>query len=108
MAPDGTVLVDVIWTYRIGPRFPDTLIRAEIVNSSGQAVASSAYNITCNPADSMQCEGKTSLALRFGEKDGAGAPAPWPTGEYTLHVTRAYAGLAQAVSLSERIVQVFE
>ncbi len=105
MAPDGSLVVNVIWTYRIGPRFPVTDVRATVQDKGGNTVASSAYTITCETATSLLCEGQQPLALHFGQTEDVNQPAAWPTGSYTLEVTQASGGL-NPVSLVERSLQV--
>jgi hypothetical protein len=105
MAPDGSLVVNVIWSYRIGPKFPVTAVRAAVQDKSGDIVASAVYTITCETATSLLCEGQQPLALHFGEKDEAGQPTPWPVGSYTLQVTQASGGLIP-LPLVERPIRV--
>jgi hypothetical protein len=89
ITPEGSVVVDVTWSYRIGPRFPLTTVRADIVDDKGEAVSSAAHTFECG-GDTLVCEGKQALTLQYGEKDGQGAAQPWPVGTYALHVVRIY------------------
>lgn len=106
IAPEGGVSVDITWTYRIGPRFPVTTIRAEIVDDQGQTVASEAYTFEC-VGDSLNCAGQRAFTLRYGVREGQGAAQPWPVGSYSLQVTRTYQG-ARAERLTVRPVQVID
>lgn len=110
MASDGALLIDLTWDYRIGPRFPVTEIRAEIVTSGGDSLASDVFTINCG-AQSLSCEGKQGMALRYMQFTGtppATTPTTkqaWPVGSYTLRVWRTYIGTA-AQSIAERVIVV--
>src|SRR4051794_6850577 len=90
---DGSVVVNAKWDYRIGPRFPQTTVRAQVTDSTGVVVASDEYSFDCASSDSMQCNGSQRLTLNFGVKNKAGTRSNWPAGGYNLIVTRAYADL---------------
>ncbi|MCC7207676.1 MAG: hypothetical protein IT323_10230 [Anaerolineae bacterium] len=107
VSPPGIVIVDVAWRYRIGPRFPVTTLRAEISDGAGVVVASDELTITCETAGSLQCDGDQPLTLRFGSLDaGAGGDTAslWPVGEYTLRVTRAFAGISPATLVNRPVI----
>ena len=99
----ATVVVDLDWTYRIGPRFPITIIRAEVQDANGEVVAETEYTIDCSLAGSLQCDGSHPLILAFDAPNDT--RAPWPVGNYALHVTRAYVGIAP-IELVTRQMQV--
>src|SRR5436190_15398510 len=72
--PDGTITVEVKWNYRIGPRFPVTVVRAEAISPSDSNIASSKeFMIDCG-TEVMQCQGDQQLQLNFGVKDNQGTP----------------------------------
>lgn len=104
VSPEGAVVVEVAWRYRIGPRFPVTVLRAEITDGAGQIVAAEEFTIDCDGAGSLQCDGEKPLNLRFGAQGGAGDARPWPVGAYTLRVTRAYAGIAPTTLVDRPVV----
>jgi hypothetical protein len=96
ISPLGGVEILVRWDYRIGPRFPITIIRAEALDSNQQVVASDTFKIDCGNA-TLACRGEHPLALYFRVKDSQGQRGLWPLGDYVLRVTRAYADLSPAV-----------
>ncbi len=107
VSPQGIVIVDVAWRYRIGPRFPITILRAEISDSLGAVVASDELTINCDAAGSLQCDGDHPLALRFGNLDvgeGGDAASLWPVGEYRLRVTRSFAGISPATLVDRPVI----
>lgn len=109
MSDKGNVLVEVGWVYRIGPKFARTLIRAEAINDKKEVVAAEEFTVDCGTA-TLQCEGSTILTLNFGRLTTATAEpvsGEWSAGEYTIRVTRAFAGLATAI-VTEQTVIVFE
>ena len=106
IATDGAVIIDVHWEYRIGPRFPVTIVQAQVHNTSGDIVAADKYTITCG-SDTMACTGERALTLRFGVRESTGTQATWPVGSYTLTVTRTFAG-ANTETLTERPLIVAE
>jgi len=93
-----TLVTTIQWTYRIGPRFPVTTIRAAVQDESGKTVAATSHTIQCG-SDALSCVGDTPLALTFGVVDGAGTATQWPIGRYTVTVTRTYAGVENAPSV---------
>jgi hypothetical protein len=96
MTPDGTLEVQVRWDYRIGPRFPVTVVRADVLNTNQDLVASESYTIDCG-IEALECNGNTPLLLNFGIKDKAGTRAPWPDGEYSVLVIRTFVGFKPSV-----------
>jgi hypothetical protein len=102
--PDGRVLVAVRWDYKIGPTFPQTVMRAQAFDQLGKAVASNTYTIKCGNA-SLGCSGAASLSLDFGVLDNVGTRAAWPAGDYTVQVTRAFTDLNTTVLL-RRVLKV--
>jgi hypothetical protein len=104
LGPDGTVVVQVNWDYRIGPRFPTTIVQAEALDASSKIVASTKYTIDCG-SSSLQCDGATPISLEYGVIDTKGTRSAWPPGTYTIRVTRAYVGYSPKV-VSERQLQV--
>jgi hypothetical protein len=104
IGPDGTVLVRVNWDYRIGPRFPMTVVQVEALDQSSKIVALTKYTIDCGTS-SLQCDGTTPISLEHGVVDKKGTRSAWPPGDYTIRVTRAYVGYTPKV-VSERQLQV--
>jgi hypothetical protein len=96
ISPPGGVEILVRWNYRIGPRFPITVVRAEALDNNQQIVASDTFTIDCGNA-TLDCSGEHSLALYFRVKDSQGQRGLWPLGDYVLRITRAYADLSPAV-----------
>ncbi len=95
IAPSNSLDVTVIWDYRIGPRFPDTLIHLEAIDQNNEVVAADDYKITCADA-TLTCAGTQILSLTFGVKtpdDKKKARANWPEGSFTLRGTWIYAGV---------------
>ena len=90
--PNGRVLVALRWDYKIGPTFPQTVIRAQALDQAGKIISSDKYTINCGSA-SLGCSGSTSLSLDFGVMDKVGTKAAWPAGDYTVQVTRAFTEL---------------
>lgn len=87
LKPDQHLNVDVTWDYRIGPRFPLTVVHADVLRESDDAIVTSGdYKIDCGTA-ALSCSGSTKFSLF--PKDGN----PWQVGDYVLTLTRAYAGL---------------
>lgn len=106
LAPSSALVTTVQWTYRIGPRFPVTTIRATVQDEGGNTVAAASHTIQCG-ADALSCVGDTPLALAFGVIDGAGSAAQWPIGRYTVTVTRTYSGVENSPALlTERSLAV--
>jgi hypothetical protein len=112
MTPDGQVLVNLRWAYRIGPRFPRTIIRVQALNEGSIVVASANYLVNCG-TEALLCEGSSTVALRFGVRvdvtptptsgpSAAGTPSStpsvadqgWKTGTYTIEVLRSDEGFA--------------
>ncbi len=103
MKPDNSLRARVAWDYRIGPRFQVTVIHAEVSrNDTNEVVASDDYTIDCGSAP-LQCQGSTILLLDFAVKGDQGTRAPWPTGDYTLRVTRTYIGFKPVPVTSQPI-----
>lgn len=106
LAPSSDLVMEVRWTYTIGPRFPVTTIRAEMHDDAGKMVSAASHVITCGES-ALQCEGDTPVTLAFGVVNGAGQDAQWPVGRYTVTVTRAYAGVSGSpVQLVQRSIAV--
>ena len=104
IVPDETILVHAKWDYRIGPRFPDTVIHAAVTSAStGQIVASDENTILCG-AETIQCVGEYQLTLKFGVTDKTGTPAGWPPGNYTVVVTSSIADLKPTELLRQAFV----
>ena len=104
ITPDETILVRAKWDYRIGPRFPDTVIRAVVTTAStGQIVASDENTILCG-AETIQCVGEYQLAPKYGVTDKTGTPASWPPGNYTVVVTSSIADLKPTELLRQAFV----
>ncbi len=95
--PGGRVVVNVRWDYRIGPRFPRTLIRAEALDQAGKVVSAEAYTVDCGSA-SLACTGTTSMALEYGKP---GTTAAWPAGNYVVRVTRAFTELSTTLLVQQ-------
>lgn len=106
LSTESALVVDVIWNYRIGPRFPKTVIRVEVQDKTGQVVAADGYTIECVQENALECSGKQSLALHFKAQDDAEAQSQWQLGEYNLKVTRAYATLKPEVILTRPLVVI--
>jgi hypothetical protein len=104
IGPEGTVTVRVNWDYRIGPRFPMTVVQAEALDESSKIVALTKYTIDCGTS-SLQCDGGVPISLEFGVVDKQGTRSAWPPGNYTIRVTRAYVGY-DAKLVTERQLQV--
>lgn len=121
MSDDGRVLVDVRWAYNIGPRFPQTYIRAMAIDQNQRVVASDGLVINCGSA-TLTCDGNQRLTLRYGARAAEfeattspgtppALPTPtsaevrWPAGEYQVLVTRAYQGFAE-VQVSRQMLFV--
>ena len=103
IARDGVVLLDVTWDYRIGPRFPPTLIRADVTDGQGGIVAAHSHTITCDQVNALACSGVATISLTFNEQDGVGEGGLWQTGRYMLNITRAYAGLRPEIILRREV-----
>lgn len=93
LKPGGTLYADIAWNYRIGPRFPKTTIRAEVLDADKTVVAMQQNAFMCDPSSSLQCSGNFTLTLKFGLKDQQGTSTDWLPGSYTLQVSRNYEGL---------------
>lgn len=115
MTGDGRVLVDIDWSFRIGPRFPATTVRAVALTDDQRVVASAEYTFDCG-SEPLNCTGKNTLTLTYGtlsEADGTPTPgvtpippgSEWPVGSYTVVVTRAFTGLAD-VEVSRQSILV--
>ena len=100
--PDGTVVVQARWTYKIGPTFPITTIRAQALNSIGVVVADDLYKINCG-SDSLNCAGTHALMLNFGIQNSQGTRAQWPADDYTIKVTRSYGDLKASDLLPQAV-----
>lgn len=92
ISPLDGVEILVKWNYRIGPRFPITIVRAEALDDKQQIVASDTFRIDCGN-ETLDCSGERPLALYFRVKESQGQRGLWPLGNYVLRVTRAYADL---------------
>jgi hypothetical protein len=102
ISPEGYVVVDAAWQYRIGPRFPTTTVRAQITDEAGTVVASDAHTFTCE-GDTLNCTGNHTFSLRYGLQDGAGSAQTWPVGTYTVQVTRANTDRTSAVVVAREL-----
>ena len=100
---DGSLVVNARWSYSIGPRFPQTTVRAQVTDTVGVIVATDTYVIDCG-GNTLDCSGDHPLTLVYGVKEGEGSRANWPAGSYTLRVTRAYAGLKESEVLTQSFV----
>src|SRR5258707_12298759 len=50
IAPEQQIAINTTWDYRIGPRFPQTLIHAEAQDSKGKVIADDDYTVNCGSA----------------------------------------------------------
>jgi hypothetical protein len=105
IAPEQHIAIKATWDYRIGPRFPQTLIHADAQDSKGKVVAADDYTVNCG-SEPLQCSGSDELVLDYGVIDGKGTHANWPEGDYTLHVSRTYTGFNPQDLLSARAIHV--
>jgi hypothetical protein len=85
--PERPLLIDVMWDYRIGPRFPQTIVRAEARNLNGDVIASDEYIIDCGTA-AVTCTGSATIEM-LPDND----TQTWEIGQYSLKVERSMAGL---------------
>jgi hypothetical protein len=93
ITPDTTLVVHAKWDYRIGPRFPDTVIRAVVTDSAtGKVVASDENTILCGP-ETIQCDGEYQLTPAYGVIGKTGTASNWPVGSYSIAVTSSIADL---------------
>jgi hypothetical protein len=93
ITPDTIILVHAKWDYRIGPRFPDTVVRATVTDTTtGKVVASDENTILCGP-ETIQCNGEYQLSLAYGVNGKTGSRTDWPVGSYTVVVTSSIADL---------------
>ena len=97
--PSNALVVHVHWDYRIGPRFPQTIVYAEVLDQSNVAIVTDQYTIDCG-SETLNCGGNDDLRLDYTGPPAQGkspdqyaAHVDWPEGDYTLHVTRTYVGL---------------
>jgi hypothetical protein len=119
MTDDGSVVVRATWAYSIGPRFPQTTIRALALDKDNQVVASASQFVDCS-ASTLSCDGNAVLSLRYGEmaqpdSETTRTPQPtpsatgrWPLGDYTILVTRAYEGFNAVDVAREKITVAAE
>ena len=122
MTDDGNVIVNATWAYSIGPRFPQTVIRAVAIDQNTQVVASASQFVDCS-SSTLSCDGKAVLTLQYGvlaqpDSQTRRTPVPtatatlstgrWPLGEYTILVTRAYEGFDAVEVAREKIVVAAE
>ena len=106
LKPDNSLWVRVVWTYHIGPRFPETVISADVFDKDGQIVASGSYKIDCGNA-SLDCTGDYPLGLNYGVKTDADrqkARQPWVMGAYNVQISRAYVGFNPTVIKQQAIL----
>lgn len=111
----GNLRVEVTIDYRIGPRFPSTTVRAEVVNSSGNLVSAVEQRFECG-TDALRCNGNITLSPVFGtimQTSGNNATPimiataldpTWPIGTYTLRVMRSLGGLDALNVLEQRFL----
>lgn len=111
--PGNALVVHAHWDFRIGPRFPQTIVYAEVLDQSHTAIATDQFTIDCG-SETLNCGGDHDLRLDYtGKTPQATASNPqvtstnpdstptvqraphidWPEGDYILHVTRTYVGL---------------
>lgn len=99
LIPSDRVVVNVQWTYHIGPRFPNTVVHAS-VSINGRDVADGQVSINCGGA-SLDCNGQASLTLAYTVPDTGNGSGPqtvdWPVGDYTITVDRSDGGLIPVV-----------
>jgi hypothetical protein len=122
MSDDGSVVVNVQWAYNIGPRFPQTTIRAVALDAANNTVASASQFVDCGN-NTLDCSGNSVLTLRYGELAAeqsiptitatpttveAPSAGRWPLGEYTVLVTRAYEGFSAVEVKRDKIVVAAE
>ena len=122
MTDDGNVIVNAAWAYSIGPRFPQTVLRAVAIDSNNQVVASASQFVDCS-SSTLSCDGTAVLTLQYGilaqpDSRTTRTPVPtatatlsagrWPLGEYTILVTRAYEGFDAVEVAREKIVVAAE
>jgi hypothetical protein len=98
--PSATLIVHVKWDYRIGPRFPDTFVHAEVTGHLNQVVAFSENTVLCG-TESLNCAGQFPLTLNNGVQGNQGVASNWPVGDYTLVVTSGIADLKPVEKLRQ-------
>src|SRR5258707_8387773 len=98
--PSATLIVHVKWDYRIGPRFPDTRVHADVTDHNNQIVASAENTILCG-SDSIQCRGDFLLTLSYGSKGDSAISSAWLPGDYLLLVTSGIADLKPTEKLRQ-------
>ncbi|MCC7445949.1 MAG: hypothetical protein IT324_00965 [Anaerolineae bacterium] len=92
IVPDSALLARVVWDYKIGPRFPDTIVHVDVMDQgTGKVVASNEYKIDCG-MESLNCGGTVPVALDYGVQNNQGTRAAWPAGDYRVQVTRTFVG----------------
>jgi hypothetical protein len=111
--PSNALVVHAHWDFRIGPRFPQTIVYAEVLNQAHTAIATDQYTVDCG-SETLNCSGDQDLRLDYtgsitqatpnnpqstpvnsdGTSTAKHAPhVDWPEGDYILHITRTYVGL---------------
>ena len=98
--PSATLIVHVKWDFRIGPRFPDTFVQAQVTDRNNQIVASSTNTVLCGN-ESIHCSGEFPLTLNYGLKGDQGAKSNWQLGDYLLVVTSGIADLRPTEKLRQ-------
>ncbi len=106
--PDSALVARVAWDYKIGPRFPETIVHANVTDrATGKIVASGEYKINCG-TETLNCGGMTPVPLDFGVENNQGTRAAWPVGDYTVQVTRTFVGFkpVSLINMSLRVSDV--
>lgn len=93
ITPNQTLLIHAKWDYRIGPRFPDTVVHAEVTDLSTKKVVAYAEDTILCGAETIQCDGEYQLILSYGVTGTTGTRADWPAGNYLVVVTSRIADL---------------
>lgn len=89
IAPNDQLLINVQWNYKIGPRFPRTVVRATS-KIDGRSVGEAQVVIDCGSA-LLDCSGSQPIRLNY-TVSGTGSSAqtvPWPVGDYVVVIERS-------------------
>ncbi len=93
ITPNDELIVNVQWSYRIGPRFPRTIVRAT-AKIENRSVGEGRVIVDCGGA-LLDCTGSEPISLRYTIPDtGSGIQTvTWPVGDYTLLIERSLGDL---------------
>jgi len=99
MLPNGSIAVHLAWTYKIGPRFPITVITTNVSDSQNNVVTTDMYKIDCG-SETLDCSNSVDRVL------GPPKGGTWTAGTYRVDVAFSRADLAPTFAVASQMIRV--